>query len=246
MQKIRNGETRDRRHGPGHRCKDLLRHGGCRLRLHLDRDAARGPSVWEQVARMWATCPGGAVPGGPYPTRGGGETSQKPTDMGALVVIIPTVDSVEEARRAVDWTYFPPMGRRSNGGGPGFSGPGCGGQVSGAATAPPGNENVVLILMIETLEGVQNAAEIAGVPGVDGLFAASGDLGKLLGLLRGGTRSTRCSWTRWPMPRSAPAKSPVGLFAGWASRPRVLPAFQGGDGGGQYPARRRCGDPGSS
>ncbi len=137
---------------------------------------------WEQVARMWATCPGGAVPGVRIPHEGE-ENVQKPTDMGALVVIIPTVDSLEEARRAVDWTYFPPMGRRSNGGGQAF-GAGMWGQVPGSYRAT-WNENVVLILMIETLEGVQNAAEIAGVPGVDGLFAASGDLGNFSGYSEG-------------------------------------------------------------
>ncbi len=47
------------------------------------------------------------------------------------------------------------------------------------------NENVVLILMIETLEGVQNAKDIAKIPGVDGLFAASGDLGNFSGYSQG-------------------------------------------------------------
>ena len=47
------------------------------------------------------------------------------------------------------------------------------------------NENVVLILMIETLEGVQAARDIAKVPGVDGLFAASGDLGNFSGYRQG-------------------------------------------------------------
>jgi 2-keto-3-deoxy-L-rhamnonate aldolase RhmA len=47
------------------------------------------------------------------------------------------------------------------------------------------NDNVVLILMIETLEGVKNAAEIAKVPGVTALFAASGDLGNFSGYAQG-------------------------------------------------------------
>ena len=137
---------------------------------------------WEQVARMWATCPGEAVPGVRIPHESE-ENVQKPTDMGALVVIIPTIDSVEEARRAVEWTYFPPMGRRSNGGGQAF-GSEMWGQVPGGYRAT-WNENVVLILMIETLEGVRSAAEIARVPGVDGLFAASGDLGNFSGYSEG-------------------------------------------------------------
>ena len=47
------------------------------------------------------------------------------------------------------------------------------------------NDNVVLILMIETIEGVKNAAEIAKVPGVTALFAASGDLGNFSGYAQG-------------------------------------------------------------
>jgi 2-keto-3-deoxy-L-rhamnonate aldolase RhmA len=137
--------------------------------------------TWEQVARMWRTCPGPAVPG----TRVAHESEgnlQMPVDMGALVIMVPTVDDVEEARRAVDWTYFPPMGRRSAGGGQG---------PSEMWNDVPGgfrqtwNDNVVLILMIETLEGVKNAREIARIPGVDGLFAAAGDIGNFSGSAEG-------------------------------------------------------------
>ena len=47
------------------------------------------------------------------------------------------------------------------------------------------NDNVVLILMIETLEGLKNADAIAKVPGVTALFAASGDLGNFTGFRQG-------------------------------------------------------------
>lgn len=137
---------------------------------------------WEQVSRMWLTCPSPAVPG----VRIGFESEgniQMPADMGALVIVVPTVDTVEEARRAVDWTYFPPMGRRSNGGGQAFSST-MWGRVPGGYRAT-WNENVVLILMIETLEGVKNARAIAQIPGVDALFAASGDLGNFSGYREG-------------------------------------------------------------
>ena len=138
--------------------------------------------TWEQVARMWLACPRPAVPGVRIAHESEGNV-QKPVDMGALVIVVPTVDSVEEAERTVAWTYFPPMGRRSNGGGQAFSST-MWGQVPGGYRAT-WNENVVLILMIETLEGVQNAREIAKIPGVDGLFAASGDLGNFSGYREG-------------------------------------------------------------
>ena len=47
------------------------------------------------------------------------------------------------------------------------------------------NDNIVLILMIETIEGVKNAREIAAIPGVTALFAASGDLGNFSGFAQG-------------------------------------------------------------
>lgn len=105
-----------------------------------------------------------------------------PVDMGALVIFVPTVNTVEEAQRAVDWVYFPPMGRRSAGGGQGPS------EIW--ADVPGGfrqtwNDNVVLVMMIETLEGVKNAREIAQIEGVTGLFAAAGDIGNFSGYAEG-------------------------------------------------------------
>ena len=136
---------------------------------------------WEQVARMWRTCPGPAAPGVRVAYADEREI-QHATDMGALVIVVPTVDSVEEAQAAVDWTYFPPLGRRSAGGG---QGPGeMWNQVPGGYRQT-WNDNVVLFLMIETLEGVEAAREIARLPGVDGLFAASGDLGNFSGFGEG-------------------------------------------------------------
>jgi len=136
---------------------------------------------WEQVARFWRTCPGPAVPGVRVAYADEREI-QHATDMGAAVIVVPTVDSVEEAQAAVNWTYFPPMGRRSSGGGQGPSA--IWGDVPGGYRQT-WNDNVVLILMIETLEGVEHAREIAKIPGVTGLFAASGDLGNFSGFGEG-------------------------------------------------------------
>src|SRR5215208_3644750 len=58
------------------------------------------------------------------------------------------------------------------------------GNVPGSYRATA-NDNIVLILMIETLEGIKNAHEIAKIPGVDALFAASGDLGNFSGYAQG-------------------------------------------------------------
>ena len=74
---------------------------------------------WGTVARMWATCPHAkAVPGVRVAYTDEREI-QHALDAGALVLVVPTVDTVEEAIEARNWAYFPPLGRRSNGGGAG-------------------------------------------------------------------------------------------------------------------------------
>ena len=138
---------------------------------------------WQAVSRMWRTCPNArAVPGVRVAYTDEREI-QHALDAGALVIVVPTVDTVEEAIEARNWTYFPPLGRRSNGGGQAFDASMWGGVPGGYRQTI--NDNIVLILMIETLEGLKNAAEIAKVPGVTGVFAASGDLGNFTGYRQG-------------------------------------------------------------
>ena len=93
------------------------------------------------------------------------------------------VKTEEEAREVVNWAYFPPLGRRSNGGGQAFDPAVWGGVPGGYRNTI--NDNLVLILMIETLEGLKNADAIAKVPGVSAVFAASGDLGNFSGYRQG-------------------------------------------------------------
>jgi 2-keto-3-deoxy-L-rhamnonate aldolase RhmA len=142
-----------------------------------------GQRDWQEVARMWRTCPHAkAVPGVRIAATDEREI-QHALDAGALVVVVPTVDTVAEAIQARDWVYFPPMGRRSSGGGQAFDAAMYGGVPGGLRATI--NDNIVLILMIETLEGLQNADEIAKVPGVTAIFAASGDLGNFSGYRQG-------------------------------------------------------------
>ncbi|HEY2152401.1 MAG TPA: aldolase/citrate lyase family protein [Vicinamibacterales bacterium] len=138
---------------------------------------------WQAVARMWRACPNAkAVPGVRVAYTDEREI-QHALDAGALVVVVPTIDSLAEAKDARDWTYFPPLGRRSNGGGQAFD-PNMWGSVPGGYRNTI-NDNVVLIEMIETLDGLKDADEIAKVPGVSAVFAASGDLGNFSGYRQG-------------------------------------------------------------
>jgi 2-keto-3-deoxy-L-rhamnonate aldolase RhmA len=143
---------------------------------HNDRD-------WSAVARMWRTCPyAKAVPGVRVAYADEREI-QHAADAGALVIVVPTIDTVEEAMAARDWAFFPPLGKRSNGGGQAFDSTMWGGVPGGYRATI--NDNMVLILMIETIEGAKNAEAIAKVPGVTAVFAASGDLGNFSGYAQG-------------------------------------------------------------
>ena len=138
---------------------------------------------WDQVARMWRTCPHAKAVPGVRVAYADEREIQHATDAGALVIVVPTIDTVEEAIAARDWTFFPPLGKRSLGGGQGFD-PDMWGNVPGGYRNTA-NDNLVLILMIETIEGAKNANEIAKVPGVTAIFAASGDLGNFSGYPQG-------------------------------------------------------------
>jgi len=90
---------------------------------------------WKEVANMWRTCPHAkAVPGARVAYTDERE-EQHALDAGALVLVVPTVDTVEEAMAARDWAYFPPLGKRSNGGGQGST-PRCGAACPGATGRP--------------------------------------------------------------------------------------------------------------
>jgi 2-keto-3-deoxy-L-rhamnonate aldolase RhmA len=138
---------------------------------------------WGAVAKMWKACPHAkAVPGVRVAYTDEREI-QHAMDNGALVLVVPTVRSVEEGKAARDWTMFPPLGKRSQGGGQAFD-PEMWGNVPGGYRQTI-NNNVVLIEMIETLDGAAAAREIAAIPGITGIFAASGDLGNFSGYRQG-------------------------------------------------------------
>lgn len=136
---------------------------------------------WESVSRMYATCPNATASHGarlPYVDE---HHVQQALDAGATVLVFPTIDTEEEAKMAVHWSKFPPFGAHSQGGGQRWS---MYANVPGGYRATA-NENTVVILMIETLEGVENVDKIAAVPGVDALFIASGDLSNFSGYRQG-------------------------------------------------------------
>ncbi|MGZ5845260.1 MAG: HpcH/HpaI aldolase family protein [Xanthobacteraceae bacterium] len=136
------------------------------------------PLTYRDVARMIFACRGSA--GMPFIRVPDATESdiQKATDIGALGIIVPTVDTVEKAEAAVRWTKYPPLGRRSQGGGQYR-------ELWGSDYRQTANDNMMVVIMIETPEGVANAEKIAAVPGIDVIFAASTDLGNFSGHKQG-------------------------------------------------------------
>ncbi len=135
------------------------------------------PLSYDDVAKMIRACKGAkAIPFIRVPDATQGDL-QKATDIGALGVIVPMVSTVQEAKDAVRFTKYPPEGRRSQGGGQY-------GDIWGDGYRASANDNIVVVVMIEDPAGVAIADEIAAVPGVDVVFAASGDLGSFSGYSR--------------------------------------------------------------
>jgi 2-keto-3-deoxy-L-rhamnonate aldolase RhmA len=136
------------------------------------------PLTFEDVARMiWACRGASAMPFVRVPDATESDI-QKATDIGALGIIVPTVDTVEKAQAAVKWAKYPPQGRRSMGNGQY-------GALYGSNYRQTANDNMLVCIMIETPIGVDNAEKIASVPGIDVIFAASVDLGNFSGHKQG-------------------------------------------------------------
>jgi len=102
---------------------------------------------------------------------------QKATDIGALGIDIPTVDTAEQAMIAARYARFPHDGRRSAGAGQAASIWG----VDGLNYRQTINDNMLVIVQIETPVGVWNSYSIANQPGVDVVLASNGDMSNFSG-----------------------------------------------------------------
>ncbi len=91
-------------------------------------------------------------------------------DTGAAAVVVPMVNSGEEASAAASACRFPPAGTRSWG--PMW------GDVRGDGALPPAEQDaaVICIVMVETQAGVDALEEIVVAPGVDGVYIGPNDL----------------------------------------------------------------------
>jgi 4-hydroxy-2-oxoheptanedioate aldolase len=141
-------------------------------------DSQHGPMGYETLSGMLAgIASGGArslVRVSGYQDRAG---IQQSLDTGADGVLVPYINTADEARQAVSCTKYPTAGTRS------VYFPqrsmnkqGLLGYAGGA------NDNIIVALQVETADCIKNMDEIAAVPGVDILFLGQNDLCMSMGL----------------------------------------------------------------
>ena len=99
-------------------------------------------------------------------------------DAGAQGIIVPLVNTADEAKRAVAAAKYPPQGLR------GF----CFSRMNDYGTkfdeyAANANENIAVVVMIESKQAVENIDEILAVEGVDGVFIGPYDMSGSYGLV---------------------------------------------------------------
>lgn len=94
-------------------------------------------------------------------------------EAGAWGVVVPMVNSADEAAQAVRAMRFPPEGGRSMGALASAYGPGYGAKA---------NAEILAVVMIEHIDAIWRASDILAVPGVDVVFIGTGDLALSMGV----------------------------------------------------------------
>lgn len=103
-------------------------------------------------------------------------TIKRYLDIGAQTLLIPCIETEKEARDAVAYTRYPPKGQRGYSAAPRASGFG---RIKDYATTC--EDELCVLLQVETRKGLENLEAIAGIEGVDGIFIGPGDLSAALG-----------------------------------------------------------------
>src|SRR3954447_24493114 len=141
-------------------------------------DTQHGPMDHERLSAMLcAISSGGAksmVRGEGYHDRGG---VQQALDLGADGVLVPYINTAEEARQAVSCARYPTAGTRSV-----YFPQRSMNRARLLGHPGSANENTIVALQVETADCIKNIDEIAAVPGVDILFLGQNDLCMSMGL----------------------------------------------------------------
>jgi len=141
-------------------------------------DTQHGPMGYEKLSAMLSGIANGGAKSmvrvGGYSDRPG---IQQALDLGADGVLIPYINSAEEARLAMSCTKYPTAGTRSV-----YFPQRSMNKAGLLGYAGNANNNLIVALQVETADCIKNMAEIAAVPGVDILFLGQNDLCMSMGL----------------------------------------------------------------
>ncbi len=141
-------------------------------------DSQHGPMGYEKLSAMLSGVSNGGAKSmvrvAGYSDRAG---IQQSLDMGADGVLVPYINTAEEARQAVSCTRYPTTGTRSV-----YFPQRSMNKLGLLGYAGGANHNVIVALQVETASCIQNMDEIAAVPGVDLLFLGQNDLCMSMGL----------------------------------------------------------------
>lgn len=100
-------------------------------------------------------------------------------DIGVRGILVPMVESAVEAERIVSWTRYPPHGVRGaifGGANDSYSGRDMNAEIKSA------NERTLIMVLIETVKGLQHIDEIISVPGIDVAHLGHVDLSLSMGI----------------------------------------------------------------
>jgi 4-hydroxy-2-oxoheptanedioate aldolase len=138
----------------------------------LTIDLEHSPIDWSEAALLFgAIADAGCTPLARVP-RGDHDHIKRVLDAGAHGIVVPMVDTVEEARLAIAAAKYPPTGNRSVGGGlHSLNFDATAGEYYARA-----NDEILVVLQTESPEGVENAEAIYSLPGVDAIFIGPNDL----------------------------------------------------------------------
>jgi 4-hydroxy-2-oxoheptanedioate aldolase len=144
-------------------------------------DCEHGMLGPETIRQMFAHAAAAGIPAVFRPRSFDAAACRQALDQGAAGVHVSHVDTADEARAVVDACRYAPLGRREMSLGRGI-------RYDIANLAPyvaEANESQLLVVMIESLRGLKNVAEIAAVPGIDVLHIGIADLTHGMGLKLG-------------------------------------------------------------
>jgi 4-hydroxy-2-oxoheptanedioate aldolase len=141
-------------------------------------DTQHGPMHYEKLSAMLSGIANGGAKSmvrvAGYNDRAG---IQQALDLGADGVLIPYINTAEEARQAISCTKYPTVGTRSV-----YFPQRSMNKAGLLGYAGNFNNNGIVALQVETASCIENIVEIAAVPGVDILFLGQNDLCMSMGL----------------------------------------------------------------